>query len=459
MDPGLRAGTAKVEITPLLTVPYLGYVPRQARFEGVHDPLHARALVIEGEGNKVVALVAVDAIGLSSRILGPGRHLRDEICRAVEAEAGIPPQGVMLAASHAHSTPETLDLTPLYQVEGAVAWLEELIRQLAQVTAEARSRIRPVRLKYGVGHAEGIAINRRQLRRDGTFWDPAVGPSPVPLLRPGLLDEEVGVLVAEWGDRTFSALLNFTCHAVSVQVQPLVSADYPGVACRIIENLIPECRHCLFTQGADGDVNPIRGGDKQDFGDVARYGQILGGEALKVIARLRAPEAPAMPSIVDAAIEEVHLPGRELPDPEPLVRAAAEARAAAARAIDDRERYTRLNQLRAAEESLRTIELARQPMRVPVQVLRLGDLALVGCPGEMFVQLGLEIKQQTAAPHALVVGYANDYAGYLSTPTAFLEGGYETSLGPWTQVGPTGGRMVVDAALALVHRLWVRPSA
>ena len=428
-------------------------MPRQARFEGVHDPLHARALVVD-DGERQVALLAVDAIGFHSSVMGPGRHFRRELGRAIEERAGIGSEAVLLAASHAHSTPETLDITLLHEVEGAVEWLELLIGQLTAVVIEARESLQPARLKFGRGRARGIAANRRQLLADGGMYQPAAGPPPAPVVRPGLLDEEVGVLLVEFDDGGYSVLANFACHPVSVQVQPLVSADYPGVACSLVEKAAPGCRHCLFTQGADGDVNPLRGGQHEDFGDVARYGQILGGELLEVIARLRAPEVEPMPSVVDARLEPVALPIRPLPDPEPLRRTIAEAREAAEKATDDEERFTLLNQGRVAAEALCTIELGSEPFRTGVQVMRLGDVALVGCPGELFVALGLEIKQQAAAPHALVVGYANDYAGYLSTPAAFAEGGYETSLGPWCRIGPEGGRMIVDAGLNLVHRMW-----
>ena len=104
---GLQAGTAKVEITPPLTIPYLGFVPRQAIFEGVHDPLNARALVVE-DGRRQIALVVADAIGFSDRMLGPERSFHAEFRQRVRERTGIAPEAVMLAASHAHSTPETL---------------------------------------------------------------------------------------------------------------------------------------------------------------------------------------------------------------------------------------------------------------------------------------------------------------------------------------------------------------
>jgi len=450
----LRAGTAKIEITPPLTIPHLGYVPRQAFFEGVHDPLHARALVVD-DGRRLAAVVAADAIGFSSGIMGEGRHFRREVGRAVEERTGIGSEAMLLAASHAHSTPETLDITPLFEVGGAVEWLEVLCGQLAAAVAEAKEGMQPAWLKIGRGRAEGIAANRRQVLQDGSFWQPSSGKPARPVARTGQVDEEVGAVLVEFEDGTYSVPTNFACHPVSVQVQPLVSADYPGVACRLVETAASGCRHCLFTQGADGDINPLRGGQRKDFGDVERYGQILGGEILKVAAQLRAPKAAAAEPIVDTAIETVLLPVRDLPDPEAYQQAAAEARDGAEKAESEEERSALLNQARVAEEALRTIEMGDEPIRTGVQVVRLGDAALVGCPGELFAALGLELKRQAVAPHAFVVGYANDYVGYLSTPAAFEEGGYETSLGPWCRVGPEGGRMIVDAGLRLTRRLWM----
>lgn len=453
MGTQLQVGTWRMEVTPPLKIPYLGYIPRHALFQDVHDPLHARSMVVS-DGERQVAILTVDAIGFHHGILGPGQHFRDKLGAAVADRTGIASHQLMLAASHAHSTPETLDIRPLYQVPGALEWLDRLIVQLADVVATAQSRLQPARLKFGTVQVSGIATNRRQLLANGCLYQPSRGAPPAPLVRPGLVDEAAGVLLAEYEDGSCAVLTNYTCHAVSVQAQPLVSADYPGVTCALVESAAPGCRHCLFTQGADGDINPLRGGQHADFGDVERYGQILGGAVLQQIARLRAPETPSMPPVLDAAWTQAALPIRDLPDPEPYRQTLAEAEAAAERATDNEERTAHLQRARTAREALRAIEPGTDPFTVPVQVLRLGDVALVGCPGELFVALGLEIKQQAAAPAALIVGYANDYAGYLSTPTAFVEGGYETNLGPWCRIAPAGGRMVVDAALELVNGLW-----
>lgn len=454
----LRAGTAAVDITPPPTIPYLGYAPRQALFEGVHDRLQARALVLD-DGDGAVCLVAADAIGFADGILGPGRSFRATFQRAVAEATDLPPEHVMLAASHAHSTPETLDITPLYEVPGAIQWAEELCRALAGAAAQARRALRPVRLKGAQGMATGIATNRRQLLADGSLWQPSHGPPSAPRVRAGRVDESVGVLLLEFDDGTCSAVVNFTCHPVSVQVNPLVSADYPGAACALAEAAIPELGHCLFTQGADGDVNPLRGGGRRDFGDVARYGRILGGEIVKVVEQLRAPETEPMAPVIGAALEELDLPVRPLPPVAPLEREREKARAAVEGARTEEERFGAANRQRVCEERLRTISKGPGPIRTEVQVLRIGDMALAGCPGELFVDLGLDIKARSPALHTMIVGYANDYVGYLSTPSDFEEGGYETTFGAWSRVAAEGGRLVVDASLRLLRRLWLPADA
>ena len=106
-----------------------------------------------------------------------------------------------------------------------------------------------------------------------------------------------------------------------------------------------------------------------------------------------------------------------------------------------------------------TVELRPQDgqkVRGEVQVIRLGDTALVGWPGEPFVELGLEIKRRAVAPASSVVGYANGYLGYFATPSAWDQGGYEVGNGPWARVGPAAGSVVIEKALGLIEELWIQ---
>ncbi len=438
----LLAGSAKVDITPPLSIPYLGYVPRQGKFRGVHDPLFARALVLNNDEMKL-AIISADSLGYGNDILGPGRNFTAEVREKINDRTDIEPDNIMLASIHAHSAPETLGITRLSDVPEAVPWLEVLMDQLASAVEIASSNMTPAQLKLGTGFAKEIGHNRR-----------VRGLSIDDQTARGFVDPQVGVLMCEVLESGESFVVaNFACHPVTVQVQPLVSADYPGVATDLVERTVDGCQNCLFLQGAAGNINPMLE-DTRDFADVRRYGMILAGEVLKIIGSLRSPETSTMEPKLAAKSEVLHLPVRDLPDPVPIKEGYEKALKDAENAETDEERFKTLRTAGQHRESLDLIERGTDPVPGEVQVMRIGDLAVASTPGEMFVQLGLEIKRRSAAPHTFVVELANGWVGYLLNPGGFAEGGYEASPGPWTKVSEDAGQMLVDKAVELIEDLW-----
>jgi hypothetical protein len=451
-DQTLQAGTAKVDITPPLTIPYLGYEPRHALFQAVHDPLYGRAVALD-DGATQVMVIAADAIGFSNAILGPGRSFTAEVRQRVQQQTGVPAAHVLLASSHAHSTPETIDLRRLLDTPAAAAWLEVLIDQLASAAAMAFRQRRPCTLKAGKGQVQGLSHNRRILGPDGKVMQRSLQTPALVRENLGLIDPETGVLLLVDADsRSCTVLANFACHPVTVQVQPQVSADYPGVAMALVEQCVPNCLNSLFLQGACGNINPVR--NTTGFDDVQRYGLMLGGEVVKLAAQCSAPEYPASPTRLAVAAETCYLPVRALPPRGPAQQAYDEAAAQLAAAQDEPAQAEWRRKQRVAEEALILIDRGTAPIPAEVQVVRIGDMALVALPGEPFVELGLEIKRRAVAPHTLVVGYANDWIGYLTTPQAWDEGGYEVSAGPWTRAAPEGSAQLVETALRLVETLF-----
>ncbi len=442
LDMKLLAGSAKVNITPPLSIPHLGYVPRQGKFTGVHDPLFARALVLDNSETKL-AIISADSLGYGNEILGAGRNFTAEVRERINDRTGIEPGNVMLASTHSHSTPETLGITRLSDVPEAGPWLEVLMEQLASAVEMASGNMAPAQLKLGTGLAEEIGHNRRV--RDLSIDDQ---------IARGLVDPQVGVLMCEVLESGESFVVaNFACHPVTVQVQPLVSADYPGVATDLVERTVDGCRNCLFLQGAAGNINPMLD-DTRDFADVGRYGMILAGEVLKIIGSLRSPEMPVMEPRLAAKSEVLHLPVRDLPDPVPIKEGYERALKDAGNAETDAERFRALRTAGQHRESLDLIERGTDPVPGEVQVMRIGDLAVASTPGEMFVQLGLEIKRRSAAAHTFVVELANGWVGYLLNPGGFAEGGYEASPGPWTRVSEGAGQMLIDKAVEIIENLW-----
>jgi hypothetical protein len=237
-----------------------------------------------------------------------------------------------------------------------------------------------------------------------------------------------------------------------VQVQPLVSADYPGVACALVERALG-AEACLFLQGACGNVGPVRA--TTDFRDVDVYGRALGGEALRVLSLLEARDVPAMSPALAVGRETVRVARRPLPDGAALAARAAALQAEIEAAPDATARAAAIARFRRVAESLRLSRLGEGPVAIEVQALRLGDALLVACEGELFVEYGNRIKDASPAAVTFVAAYANGYEGYIPTPAAWNEGGYEVSEGPWTRVGRDAGEDVGAAAVALARRVWV----
>ncbi|HGJ64305.1 TPA: hypothetical protein ENS27_02820, partial [bacterium] len=375
----------------------------------------------------------------SNDILGAGRSLIKEVRKRIFDRTGI--KNAMLATTHAHSTPETTGITRLLDVPNADKWLDVLIDQIVTSVELACNDMAEMSLKAGIGEAKGIAKNRR---KGNISLDEQRAK--------GYIDEAVGILLCESSDKS-DVLINFSTHPVTVQVQPLVSADYPGVATKLVEDVIKVCRNCAFLQGAAGDINPVRD-DTRDFKDVELYGMILGGEAIKIISQLQATNVEPMKPILCAISKVIELPSRDLPDPEPFRQARLNALKEADSAKDDETRSRALKTAGYNQETLKRIERGTDPILAEIQVFRIGDVAIVGIPGEMFVGLGLQIKRESPAPYTFISETTNDWIGYIPTVGTYAEGGYEVHPGPWSMTNEAGGQMIVETAVELVRKLW-----
>ncbi len=310
----------------------------------------------------------------------------------------------------------------------------------------------PARLKQAIGRAEGLARSRRILGRDGRLYPWTRRPPDDQIADWGTHDPEATLLLFEREGASNIALVHFACHPVTVQVQPLISADFPGAMTTFIEGSGIGCDHCLFLQGAAGDINPVRG--TTDFADVRRYGLLLAGEVLKQIAAVSAPDYPVASPHVRAASRTLSLPSRELPPLSEVLEAHRQGEEVVRQAGTDEERKRAERALLGLTERLVRVRRGDAPAPAEVQVLRVGDAALVGIPGEPFAQMGVVLKRETCAPMALCLGYANDYIGYLAPVSAWAQGGYEVSLGTWSNVGPQAFDLLLDAARSLVEEVW-----
>lgn len=439
MHKEFTVGFGKVEITPPLTIPYLGYCPeRHAFFKGVHDPLYARSLYVSSGGEEAV-VISIDAFGFSNSILGKGRNFTKEVKEKISRKTGTPLANIMLASSHIHSTPDTLNFRPLIEeVPSASEWLEKLQEQIA-LSAEIASREKfNASLKIGSGKVKNISLNRRG---------------------ENFLDEEVIVLIFESSEHEKIFLVNFACHPVIVQVQDLISADYVGVVETMIENTIENTEGCLFIQGACGDINPVCG--TSNFNDAYLTGLSISGEVMKIYGKVSLSKSnyPVEPVILKASSTEVNFTSRPLlsqEEVETLIREAEREKMSIEEAGSERDRFEILRRICMIEEILTRVKEGNEPFLGELQLIRIGNAILFGIPGEPFCELGMEIKKMSKPFTGIPVGYANGYLGYIASPSSWEKGGYEVSLGPWSKVGPESFIKIIEVFKKLKEEIEVQ---
>jgi len=393
----MLAGFGKSDITPPVGTNLTGYLARLGPAIGVRDHLFCRALVV-GQGSDQAALLVADTLGF-------GIAYTEQVKAAVAATTGIAPERVILAATHTHAGPASVYLQGCGDL--ALDWLEGFPAKAVAAVRAAQSDLSETDLRFGTVPAPGIAINRR---------DPQSGP----------LDEELSVLWFQGRDgRPRGAMLHFTCHAVVMDGDNrLISAEYPGAACRQLEDLTGA--PAMFLQGPCGDINPAQ---RHSFAHVDGAGAKLAEAAAELMRQGG--------TAVEAAVPQVETQTLDLPLVAPPaygeILAFRREHQSGAFAADAAHDIMRAKMHRAmvtwADLTIGGVcsGLLQGGLTVASQCLRLGDVLLLTSPGELFVEFGLEAKRRARSQgkQAFVVAYTNADIGYIPTAESYAKGGYE----------------------------------
>ncbi len=343
----LRAGVGRISLTPALGTALVGFAGREPGCTSIHDDILATALVLD-DGTTQVAVVSCDLLAIHPELVRATRALVEQSC-------GIAGEHVMLCCSHTHSGP------PAYVSAGArpidQEYAASLPARIAEAVEQATATLAPARIGSGQGRGS-IALNRRWQRGQG---QPAIGENP-----DGPVDDTLGVLVIERPDGSPCAtIVNYACHPVILRAASrAVSADFVGQARAVVERATGT--HVLFVQGACADLNPV-GGVQHGNHNLERLGSLLADEILGVCAAIHATsyEARLAVSSDDLIVSTAPL-AHPLPlDGPPLVseRFDLEFPWCADRVDDD--------------------------VRIAVQAIAIGDLAIVGVGCEPFTQTGM----------------------------------------------------------------------
>lgn len=413
----------------------------------VLDDLHAKAVVFEKDGT-AAAMVVCDLPVVNRPLVDAARSL-------VEANTGIPASHIMISASHTHtgltpgwagasSFPALFPSNQGREVEEARRYADFLTKAIAEAVANAYKDLQPVRVFAAIGQEESLPFNRRFLMKDRTVvFNPGfLNPN---IVRPvGPTDPGVPVVYLETtGGQSLATLVNYAMHLDTVGGE-VYSADYPFTLGKVLEAVKGPNMLTMFSIGTAGNINhfdvtqprPAKGAQ-----EAARIGVILGAEVLKTYKKLERLDVDR----VRVTRETASLPPVEL-KPGDIDR----AHQLAEREVSGGKRLSLLERV-FVQRTFFAERQQGQPYKVEVQVIAVGnDLAWVGLPGEVFVELGLAVKRGSPFRFTIVNELANEWIRYVPDRKGFEHGAYEAIN---TRCGPGGGEILVDTAIRCLLKL------
>jgi len=440
----LRAGVGKVDITD--------YDAKRA-----NDPLYAKALVVS-DGPTTMVLITLDAVSIGE-IGYIGHGYLGTIREGLWKDFKIRSEHVVVNASHCH---------------GIVR--KDVAELTIQAVKEATKTLVPVKVGAGTGTESRISENRRLKLKDGRETDVRHAysmPRDEDVASIGPIDPQIGLLRLDRLDgQPLAAVYNFACHPIQGVPNGGNTADFPAFASQVIEENLGDGVMAFFVQGCGGDINPVTYKAVSHPRDAESLGNLLGLSAVRGLRKITT-HADASLKVINEMLEvpvaadfeqrlaalqaerdtllkglrgtslnfKTFLPlyvqskvspefpsyyshrylldeklGRD--DWKKLDTENAANIAAYLRNIETMERLTRLqtNLDLLQRHQTRLAKAGTATLPVEVVGLRIGNFVMVTFPGELTVEIGLDIKRRSPHRHTFVAGYTNGYIYY--TPTA-----------------------------------------
>lgn len=424
----LKIGFAKLSMDPPTGIGIDGYyVPRFAK--GFLDELQVMALMLESGATKIL-LLSVDSCGIAKDLVA-------KYAKKIEEKINIPKENVFISATHTHTGPLTSD-TDFFEADINVisAYAEKLGNIICDAARLANDDLKPARMGYITGSApERVAYIRRYKMKDGTTFTcpPINDPNIVGPI--GTLDQRVNVVRFDRDNAPTVIIVNYGLHSDTVNGE-LFSADWPGWMRKTLKDTL-DGAECIFLNGAEGDVGSTnvhpKDGDMNDteisFDNemkspgMARFvGRAIAGTVLQVFDKAKYIDVDSISMVHKTVKIPANTPTEEeLPLAHEYKRLHEEGR-------EDEIPFKAMQLTTAVAEALRMCRLENGPEYFELDLLgvRLGEVALIGIPGEPFTDIGVQIKESDGFGMIMPCSLTNGNEGYFPSKSAYEEGGYES---------------------------------
>ena len=423
----MKAGVAKVEITPASPVWMSGYAARTHPSEGVLLPLWAKALALESSKGHRIVIVTMDVVGIP-------RSFADEVAARVRKQYGLERGQLLLNSSHTHTGPMVwpnlmnLAVIPSQEQQKLMAYRQTFVDSLVKVIGAALQDEAPVTVSYAEGEAL-FAKNRRL-------------PTPTgvknALNANGPVDHHVPVLkIADRSGKLRAVLFAYACHNTTLGGDIYqFSGDYAGYAQAALERTHPGAT-AMFMILTAGDQNPYpRGAVAQ----AEEHGQELAAAVDRVLAGSMSPVNGPIQSTY--RLTQLKLAPRtredfqqELKNPVPAF-------------------------VRRAEVMLKELDAGHRidTVEYPVAAVRFGhSLTLLALGGEVTVDYALRMRKEFQGEPVITAAYSNDVMSYIPSARVLREGGYEPvdSMAYYGLAGPYAPD-VEERVFTAIHRVMAK---
>lgn len=406
----LQAGTATVNITPDLGCHLVGYFADRIA-DHIHDELHVKAIVL-ADGETTLGLVTCDIIDLPVATVNAAKAL-------IQERTGIGPENVLISATHTHTAPSAVGALGTPDMPEYAAWL---VPRIADAVVMARRNLVPAEVAYAAGDVHEEVHNRRWHMRDGSVRMNPGYQNPDAIRPAGPTDPQLGLLIVrDLNRRPLAVYANLALHYVGNSCHTWVSADYFAEFAKALQRIAGAEFLVAMANGCQGNINncdftrPPRKA-VHPYHNQERVANVIAAEAWKQWSLLREEDFR----------QDVKLGAKLAMIPFRARTATAEELAKAQQLYASTE-WSNENEWIYARE---LVLLSQKPSEweIPVHALRIGDVGIAGLHGEVFVEVGLDIKARSPLSHTMVVGLANGSIGYVATDQALSEGSYETRL-------------------------------
>ena len=435
----IKVGVGETVITPPIGHPMWGFDRGGNTSTGIHDDLHTRSIVVEGEDSTAVAMMTI-SVGNMSEVM------MDRIRKGIEDQIRIPFENIVISCTHTHSGPRIGDPDSSYG--------QFIMERSIESAVQAWKNRVPGKIGVGTTGIFGLGLKRGALGHGGMHPDP-----------------EVAVIkIEDASEKLMGVFFDYAAHPATLDLHNLqFTEDWPYFSIKGIKDEVGVI--VGYFQGASGDINTgytaelsavgAHMSGARSFEHAEKKGHIMTEAVLELLPAIETSGS----LIVRATYDHFDFPRRttypythaeaqhwqmeahaKLAEMEKLVGTKIGPRQLDAYRVDVWLANQAVERSQAIEEQPNN----PPPFRMPMQAIRLGDMVFVTFPNEVYSEIGLAVKKQSPYEKTFILTVAGGHGGYIPTAAEYLEGGYVANGSPFA---PESEQVIINSSLELIDRL------